>query len=85
MNVKKRKLSDGPGEKKHTPIVISPRQLRVRASKPVAPDKKKLKLDKEAAILAALDELHQQRMTLITDDREKQKNAARLLGKMKRN
>lgn len=56
-------LNDG---QKSSNTRISPRQLRVRATKPVQHDRKKLKLDREAAILADLDATHRARMGALT-------------------
>lgn len=52
------------GEETETHLT-SQRNLRVRAVKPIVPDKKKLKLDKDAAILAELDKMHAARIAAL--------------------
>jgi hypothetical protein len=63
---KRRRADSDPGEQP-TVIAISPRQLRVRAIKGPQPDRNKHKKEKEAMILAQLDETHQRRLAALAE------------------
>jgi hypothetical protein len=65
INKSKRKRNESdPGQNKII-TSTSPRSLRVRAPKPVLPDKKKQKLEKKKDITRALDATHKMRMAAL--------------------
>jgi len=68
-NKKPRAHSD-PGQQQQPlqqqiPAALSPNRLRVRAPRPVVPDKDTLKKEKDAAIAALLEETHARRVAAL--------------------
>jgi hypothetical protein len=59
---KRRRINSDPG----TSTTLTHNRLRVRASPPTQPDKKKLKQDKAAEITSLLDQTHARRMAALT-------------------
>jgi hypothetical protein len=58
---RKRRAQSDPGQ----PPVFTPNRLRVRAPKPPAQDRKKQKQERQAAVLALLEETHARRMAAL--------------------
>jgi hypothetical protein len=64
LNKKRRRIQSDPGQEKII-TSYSPRSLRLRAPKPVMPDKKRQKLEEEKAIARELDATHKKRMAAL--------------------
>jgi hypothetical protein len=77
---KRRRTQSDPGEQQ-TVAAFSPRQMRVRAPKPIQPDRKKQKQEKEDAVLAQLDATHQRRLAALVSAAASQPSRVRSVPK----